>query len=197
MRGVADRPTVAELVAAAQAGDHRSWTELIGRYDGMVRAVATGFRLQEADVGDAAQGAWLRALEQLGDLRDPDRFGGWLRTIVLRECLAVQAAGRREHLDSQVADHAVEPAPGPEEQVLRAETQRAVRAAVNGLHGRGRILVEILFYRPRAADYEMTARAADMPVGSIGPTRARALQALRRRLEYTGFAPGSTGCRDR
>lgn len=189
MRNEVDRPTVTELVVAAQAGDRAAWATLVTRYDGMVRAVATGFRLQDADVGDAAQETWLRALEQLASLRQPERFGGWLRTIVTRECLGEFAARRRVHLDSRVAEHIVETAPGPEEQALRAETQRAVRSAVDTLSGRGRIVLEILFYPPRTADYAVIAEAANIPMGSIGPTRARALQVLRRRLEYTGFRP--------
>ncbi len=189
MRNEVDRPTVAELVVAAQVGDRAAWAELVTRYDGMVRAVASGFRLQDADVGDAAQETWLRALEQLAGLRQPERFGGWLRTIVTRECLGVLATGRRVHLDSRVAEQVVETAPGPEEQALRTETRRAVRSAVDTLSGRGRIVVEILFYPPRTADYAVIAEAANIPIGSIGPTRARALQVLRRRLEHTGFGP--------
>lgn len=189
MRNGVDRPTVAELVVAAQAGDRAAWAELVTRYDGMVRAVATGFRLQDADVGDAAQETWLRALEQLAGLRQPERFGGWLRTIVTRECLGELAAGRRVHLGSWVAEQIAETAPGPEEQALRAETRGAVRAAVDTLTGRGRIVVENLFFPARTVDYVTIAKAADIPMGSIGPTRARALELLRHKLEYAGFAP--------
>lgn len=188
MRNGVDRPTVAELVVAAKAGDRAAWTELVARYDGMVRAVATGFRLQPADVGDVAQDTWLRALEQLAGLRRPERFGGWLRTIATRECLGVHAAGRRVHLDSRVAEQIVESTPGPEEHALRAETRGAVRAAVDTLNGRGRVVVENLFFPTRTVDYVMIAKAADIPMGSIGPTRARALELLRHKLEYAGFA---------
>ena len=111
MREPTDERTVAQLVVAAQAGDDRSWDELVGRYDGMVHAVAIGFRLQEADVADAAQGTWLRAVEQLHTVRDPERFGGWLRTIAHRECVGVRAGGRRDHLDARVGEHVVEPEP--------------------------------------------------------------------------------------
>jgi len=176
MRNGVDRPTVAELVVAAQAGDRTAWAELVTRFDGMVRAVATGFRLQDADVGDAAQETWMRALEQLAGLRQPEGLG-------------VLAAGRRVHLDSWAAEQTVETAPGPEEHALQAETQRAVRSAVDTLSGRGRIVVEILFYPPRTVDYAVIAESANIPMGSIGPTRARALHVLRRRLEYTEFGP--------
>jgi RNA polymerase sigma factor (sigma-70 family) len=185
--------TVAQLVVAAQAGDDRSWDELVGRYDGMVHAVAIGFRLQEADVADAAQGTWLRAVEQLHTVRDPERFGGWLRTIAHRECVGVRAGGRRDHLDARVGEHVVEPEPGPEDQALRAELHRAVWAAVETLTGRGRTLVEAQYFPHRCSPHRSTgytaiAQTAGMPMGSIGPTRARALRLLRQRLERTGFS---------
>jgi RNA polymerase sigma factor (sigma-70 family) len=184
----ADDPIIAAVVTAAVAGDRLSWEELVERYGGMVQAVVSGFRLQEADAADAVQNTWLRAVERLGALREPERFGGWLKTIAYRECLALHGHTRREHLDGAVAEHIPDQTPGPEAQALRAEMCRAVRAAVDTLTGRRRILVEALFYRP-CIDYSLAAQSAGMPVGSIGPTRARTLRTLRERLEQTGFAP--------
>lgn len=186
MREPMNERTVEELISAALAGDHPSWGELVARYDGMVHAMAKTYRLQDADAADVAQATWLRALERLANLRDPARFGGWLRTIAVRECLLVRDQGRREYLDPHAADHMVEPAPGPEAQVVDAEISRAVRAAVDTLGGRNRVLVEALFYRSRV-DYAVTAQTAGMPVGSIGPTRSRTLRALRHRLERGGY----------
>jgi RNA polymerase sigma factor (sigma-70 family) len=189
MREPTDERTVAQLVVTAQAGDHRSWDELVARFDGMVHSVAAGFRLQDADTADAVQSTWLHAVEQLQAVREPERFGGWLRTIAQRECLTLRAGRRREHLDARAGEHVAEPEPGPEDQAVRAELRRAVRTAVETLSGRGRMLVEAQYFQPRTG-YTMMAAAADMPLGSIGPTRARAMRLLRRRLEYTGFAAG-------
>lgn len=179
-------PTVEDLVRAAVAGHNGAWQQLVDRYDGMLRAVAVGFRLREADTADVVQTTWLRAIEQIGTLRSPERFGGWLRAIVLRECLDLRRFGRREYLDARLADHAVEPAPGPEAEALRAELRRQVRAAVDTLTGRNRAVIEVLFYRP-TMDYAAVASEAGMPHGSIGPTRARAFHAVRQHLVRTGF----------
>ena len=188
MRERWDGHTVSELVAAAQTGDNRPWEELVGRFGGMVEAVAAGFRLQEADVADAVQNTWLHAVEHLRSLREPERFGGWLKMIAYRESLALPMRARHEYLDATVAEHVVEPSPGPEAQALAAEMRRAVRAAVDSLTGRRRTIVVTLFYRPRV-DYALAAEVAGVPMGSVGPTRARALLILRERLEQAGFAP--------
>ena len=95
---VADLPT-AELVCAARRRDHGAWEELVGRYGGMVRGVASSYRLSESDVADVAQNTWLRAFERLDTLREADRVGGWLATIARRECLAVLRRSVREVTD--------------------------------------------------------------------------------------------------
>ena len=193
MREQGGGPSVEELARAARAGDGRVWGELIERYDGMVHAVVSSFRFREVDVDDIVQTVWLRAMEQIGALREPERFGGWLKRIAFRECLTLRTRARREYLDDKVAEHVVEPAPGPEARTLQAEMQRAVRAAVATLTPRNRDVVDVLFYRP-PMDYALVARTAGMPQGSIGPTRARALKAVRRHLEHNGFVePAAAG----
>ncbi|MDQ1463257.1 MAG: hypothetical protein QOC73_198, partial [Actinomycetota bacterium] len=83
--GVDDRST-AELVAAAHAGDSSAWGELVDRYGGLVWAVARGFALSTADASDVSQTTWLRLVEHLGRLREPEHLGGWLATTARHEC---------------------------------------------------------------------------------------------------------------
>jgi len=94
LRAFADLPTE-ELVAAACEGASQAWAEIVLRYERLVLGVVGSFRLQEADAADAAANTWLRAMEGLSALRDPDRLGGWLRTIARRECLGVLRQPRK------------------------------------------------------------------------------------------------------
>ncbi|WP_214404646.1 RNA polymerase sigma factor [Pseudonocardia lacus] len=185
--------TVTDLVAAAAAGDRAAWTEIMARYGSMVRAVAGGFRLQEADAADAVQNTWLRALERLHTVRDPERLGGWLKTTARRECLSLLAAAGRERVDDEVGETLVESGPGPEALVLHDEMRRAVREAVDTLSGRRRTLVDVLFFG-WPGNYAAASRMIGMPVGSIGPTRARTLRDLRARLEVLGVSDAGGGC---
>ena len=73
------------LVAAAAAGEHQAWSELIDRYAVLIRSVCRSHRLCEADADDVAQLTWLRAVEHIGRLRDPERFGAWMSTTARHE----------------------------------------------------------------------------------------------------------------
>jgi RNA polymerase sigma factor (sigma-70 family) len=186
----ADRPdelTVTELVALARAGDQRAWQEIMTRYGGLIRAVVRSFRLQDADAADAVQNTWMRAVERLDSVREPERLGGWLRTTARRECLSYATATVRTQPDSLLADTLVDPAPGPEALLLQDEARRTVQSVVEHLEGRRRRLIDALFYDD-TDHYSEIARRVEMPVGSIGPTRARTLRDLRERLVEAGYA---------
>jgi RNA polymerase sigma factor (sigma-70 family) len=184
----ASASTVQDLVVAAQAGDHGAWRELMVRYDRMVRGAASAFRFQDADVADVAQATWLSAFEQLGALRQPERFGGWLRTIVRNECRDVYWRADRERPADQVGAVVEEPSPGPEALALQCEIVRAIRDAVGDLPDRSQVLVEHLYFAPECG-YASVAQVTGMPLGSVGPTRSRVLVVLRNRLERRGFGP--------
>jgi RNA polymerase sigma factor (sigma-70 family) len=175
-----------ELVAAARDGEAAAWEELIARFESMVRGVVASYRMQDADTADAMQMTWLRAFERLDRLHDPERLGGWLATIAGRECLALRRRARWETPDETVPGECAAVAPSPEAAVLAAEIREAVRTAVDDLPGRRRRLVHALFYLPER-DYASLADELGMPVGSIGPTRARVLRALRGALQPAGF----------
>jgi RNA polymerase sigma factor (sigma-70 family) len=182
------RTGLAELVEAARQRDPRAWDELVRRYGSLVKAVVRRYRLQDADAADAVQSTWCKAVEQLDALREPERLGAWLSTTAGRECLALIRRARRERPDDETVDARVAPSGGPEPAVLAAEWAAAVNSAVQQLVPRRRQLVNELFYLPDR-DYAMISRSTGMPVGSIGPTRARILTGLRASLERAGFGP--------
>ena len=180
--------TPAELVAAARDGDERAWAEIVARYGRLVTVVVGSYRMQEADTADAEASTWLRAVESLSTLRDPARLGGWLRTIARRECLAVLRHRGLEEPSDTAATAVVDIGPSPEEAVIGGEVCRAIAEAMGHLPWKGRRLILALFFLPEMAYAEMAAHTG-MPVGSVGPTRMRALRALRTGLEGAGFGP--------
>jgi RNA polymerase sigma factor (sigma-70 family) len=78
-----------ELVAAAAAGDQQAWDALVDRYASLLWSVARSYRLSAPDAADVVQTTWLRLVEHLGQIADPDRLPGWLATSARRECLRV------------------------------------------------------------------------------------------------------------
>lgn len=182
----APRGDVAGLLHAAAAGSEPAWNRLVETYAGLVWAVARSHRLSEADAADAGQATWLRLLEHLDDLRDPERVGAWLATTARRECLRVARAGHRRLPCGDDLPEPVDPGPSVEDALLTRERDAALRAAFGRLRPGDRTLLRLLTADPQPS-YDEISAALDMPIGSIGPTRGRALQRLRAELSTDGF----------
>jgi RNA polymerase sigma factor (sigma-70 family) len=171
----------AALFAAARAGDKNAWPELIRRHEGLVRAIISRFSLNSADSGDAVQNTWLRLIERADTVREPEKLGSWLATTARRECLAIVGRRRVEFPRATVDFDRPSADPTPEATVIAAEMRVCVRAATDALRGRPRALIDALYYRPEST-YADVGSITGMPIGSIGPTRIRALRHLRRTL---------------
>jgi RNA polymerase sigma factor (sigma-70 family) len=184
--------TVAALVAAAVDGDQVAWDALVSRYGGLVWSIARSHRLGPADAADVSQTVWLRLVEHLRSLRDPEHVGGWLATTTRHECLRViRRAGRELPNDDAAVEIPISPDESPEWLVLSDESRRLVWLALTRLSQRCQTLLRALSAAPDAS-YAEIAAALDMPIGSIGPTRMRCLEHLRRQLVSDG-AMSETG----
>jgi RNA polymerase sigma factor (sigma-70 family) len=172
---------VTALLAAATGGDARAWAELVARYRGLVAATVRSYRLQEADAADAEQRTWLRLVEHHRGIRDPEHLGGWLATTASRECLALLRA-RREPADLTDAELLPDPAGDVEQRIVDADEAARLWGVVTLLPPRGRAVVHALFAEEQRP-YAEIARVTGIPVGSLGPTRARVLRRLRNLLE--------------
>ena len=104
-----------DLLRRASEGSPGAWAELVRRHGPMLRARAAGFRLQEADAHDAIQVTWLRLAENVHRIRTPEHLGGWLATVVTRECLRVVRERGRLVLDEDAGESDAAPDRGPEE----------------------------------------------------------------------------------
>jgi RNA polymerase sigma factor (sigma-70 family) len=182
-----ERPTEA-LVAAAADGDPQAWRELIDRFAVLIRSVTRSHRLSEADAEDVAQLTWLRAVEHIGRLHDPERFGAWVGTTARRECLRV-LHGRKRVVPTcdEVANPLFAAHVDEDEIALAAERRTAVRQALTTLPDRQRTLLRLL-HSETEHSYEAIGRKLGMPIGSIGPTRGRAIDRLRKEIHLTPSA---------
>lgn len=180
--------SVTELLHAAGRGEQHAWEEILRRYGRLVATVVRSFRLQEADARDAEQRTWLRLVENHQRVREPEHLGGWLSTTAGRECLHILRA-RRVVADLSDAETIPDAHADIEQLVLDAETAAWLWAAVDTLPPRRQRVVRALFCDD-PAPYAEIARTTGLPVGSLGPTRARVLRQLRGLLEN----PGPTRC---
>lgn len=182
------------LVRAAADGDQAAWDALVKRFSGLVWSIARAHRLGSADAADVSQTAWLRLVENLGRIRDPDRVGAWLATTSRNECLRViRRSGRQvpTDLDADLdleADAATAP-PG-DAALLTVERDAELWRAFSLISERCQVLLRLLIADPPPS-YEDISTLLEMPVGSIGPTRARCLEHLRRKAGITAGAGDS------
>jgi RNA polymerase sigma factor (sigma-70 family) len=193
--GRVDNPPLADLVARARIGDQQAWRDLVARFARLVWSVARSHRLDHADAADVVQTTWLRLAEHVHTLREPSRLPGWLATTARRESLRVIASRRRETPDPMPGEPALDPSAGPEVVVLTQDRDTRLWNAFDGLSVRCQQLLRILSAAPELS-YNEVGSVLGIPVGSIGPTRGRCLETLRRRLaasDFTGSDFGSSG----
>lgn len=180
-------PRLALLVEAARRGDLAAWEEIVQLLGGLVWAIVRGEGLGVADALDAVQTVWLRLVEHLQRLQDPAQLRSWIATVARREARRTRDKVRRVLLIDPVGiPDEVAPssqlssgqAPrDPEVETMTQEATVALLRAFSRLVPRQRTLLRLLVAEPELS-YEEIAGILDMPVGSIGPTRARALERL-------------------
>ena len=177
-------PTVTELVGAAADGDQAAWNALVDRFGRLVWSVIRGFRLDAASAADVSQTVWLRLVENLDRIRDPERLASWLATTARNESIRAKRKLARAVPTEFEIDIADEAAPELDERLIADERRAGVAAAFNELSPSCRQLLRLLSADP-PLDYETISEMIDRPIGSIGPTRSRCLERLRRVLELS------------
>jgi RNA polymerase sigma factor (sigma-70 family) len=187
-----------KLVQRAAQGDQDAWNKLVEEFGGLVWATARAYRLSHADAAEVSQITWLRLVENLNRLHEPARVGAWLATTARHECIRQLRRTSRlipcDDLPEQVSESAA-----PDEALLANERDHAANerdhalwSALERLPARDRQLLRMLVADPTPS-YAEISTALQMPIGSIGPTRARALQRLRRELRRHGLCDARFG----
>jgi RNA polymerase sigma factor (sigma-70 family) len=178
---------VTELVAAARQGDHDAWTALVERYQPLVLSVCSRFRLSKPDTEDVSQTVWLQLLRNLDKLRHARALPGWIDTTTANTCITLlKALSRTPPRDPQLlgGDEVHSPWDGHSQQgaldetLLRQESRHAVQRGMAELPSKQQELLRLLAADPPMS-YRQISQRLGMPVGSIGPTRARSIQNLR------------------
>ena len=182
------------LVLACRRGNADAWDVLVNRYQRLIYTVPRRAGLDEDHAAEVFQRTFVRLVENLDRIRQPESIHAWLVTTARRETLQLireeYAAGsgspRKENLDDGPSSEAIpddKPLPGETLELL--EEQHLVRMAIAAMDQRSRDLLTLLYYHPLS--YAEIAALLDIPEGSLGPTRARCLEKLRRQLERKGF----------
>jgi RNA polymerase sigma factor (sigma-70 family) len=184
---ITDPDHTVQLAVRARRSEAAAWHELVACYGPRLMRIARTYRLSDADAADVVQTTWLRCVQYLEQVRDLAATGAWLSTICRREAMRVLQR-RTLPLPHDPSDPT-----GPLAQLvneygdpyalddLRHQLRTELVDAIAGLPDRQRrLLTELLLAARDGRPYIEVAMALQMPVGSIGPVRRRALDQLRR-----------------
>lgn len=181
--------SVTALLRAAESGDARAWDALVERFTNLLWSVARAHRLGPADAADVVQTTWLRLVENLGRIQEPERLPGWLATTARHECLRTLRRSGRELVtvtDDSTFDLADTSAP-LDAGLIAEERDAQLWQCFGALPPRCQQLLRVLLADPPPSYAEVSA-ALDMPIGSIGPTRGRCLERLRALAQARGLS---------
>jgi RNA polymerase sigma factor (sigma-70 family) len=190
-----DDPSVIALVGRVCGGDQEAWNELIERYAPLVWSICVRYQLERQDIDDVGQSVWLLLVENIADLRERAALPGWLATTTKHECLRIVRAARRNDRQGLPPEEQMPPdlsATVIEQEIIDAEVSAALRAAFAELPAACHELLSLLISDPTPGYAEISEKLG-MPVGSIGPTRARCLERLRRSPHLTAVLDNQPG----
>ncbi len=182
MTPVCEDESLTQLFDSVLVGHRQSWEAIVDRLNGLVWSVVRGFRLTPEDAEEVAQTTWLRLLENLDRIEDPERLGLWLATTARRESMRM--------LDRRSRTRLVEPShweleqsgqDDGQNQILDREQLRGLSQALAGMPDQCRDLLRLILCDPPFS-YGEISEVLDLPIGTIGPRRNRCLSRLRTML---------------
>jgi RNA polymerase sigma factor (sigma-70 family) len=188
------QPTDAELVLACRRGDEQAWELLVERYKNLIYAIPRRAGLDEDQAADIFQRVFIKLLDHIDSIEQPERISAWLVTTARRETWRTSRRERStagmQSLSTAVDDQAETISaltPLPEELYLRLEDQQLLRTAIESLGERCQLLLTLLFLDPQTPSYADIAGRLGMKPGSIGALRGRCLERLLVELDRLGW----------
>jgi RNA polymerase sigma factor (sigma-70 family) len=168
------------LLRACQEGDRIAWQTLLDRYERLVYSIPLNFGLSRSDAEDIAQTTFAALLRSLDAITEADRLGAWLGTVARRQTWRFVEKRRREPpTDDDRLDHLAT----EDTAIVQAENLQWLHQGLAEIDERCRQLLTQLYFSEDPPAYAQVAQSLGVPVGSIGPTRARCLEKLRLVLE--------------
>ncbi|MGE5827022.1 MAG: RNA polymerase sigma factor [Micromonosporaceae bacterium] len=182
--GPTDLREPGELLRRASQRDQAAWDALVSRFGQLVLHTARRVGLNSSDAADVVQLTWLRLLEHVHQIREPERLPAWLAATARREGLRVAIASKRHVLCADPAAEQDRRTAVIDVYPVDGDYEPAVEEALASLPSRYQTLLRLLMSDSHLS-YTEIARVMRLPIGSIGPMRMRALQMMRRSLALT------------
>lgn len=172
-----------DLIRACRSGDARAWEHLLDKYDRLVFSISLNYGLTTDDAADVTQITFTILLQNLKTLPDEIRLSSWLATVARRHTWRLLARNRREAVNPDEDLAGNEALGGTVDNQERWELAEWLNQGLSMLDERCRQLLLALYFDPEQPSYADVADRLKMPIGSIGPTRARCLEHMRQSLQ--------------
>ena len=173
------RGTDKDLIRGCKKGDPRAWEGVMDRYQRLVFSIPRSYGLSREDAADVSQLTFTILIQSLDSLTEESNLKAWLATVARRHTWRAMEKGRREGTGKE-DDLAETPwLLGNEKPSERWETIDWLDEGLSKVSEPCRKLLKALYLDEDEPSYAEISERLDMPVGSIGPTRARCLQRMR------------------
>ena len=172
-----------DLIRACRTGDARAWERLLDKYERLVFSISLNYGLTTDDAADVTQITFTILLQNLNTLPDEMRLSAWLATVARRHTWRLLARNRREAVNPDEDLAGNETLGGIVDNRERWELVEWLNHGLNLLDERCRQLLLALYFDAEQPSYAQVADQLNMTVGSIGPTRARCLEQMKRNLD--------------
>ncbi len=176
------------LVKECLAGNEAAWGQLIDKYKALIYSIPVKYGLPAHDAADVFQATCTELLVRLPELREPRALPKWLMQVAHHECYRWKRQQQRVVSRDGEPDLPEPEIPAIAESVVQqTQEEQMLREAMNALTPQCRRLVELLFFETPARPYAKVAEELGLAVGSIGFTRQKCIDRLRRQLDELGF----------
>ncbi|SRR5258706_1737989 len=176
------------LVKECLAGNEEAWALLIDKYKALIYSIPVKYGLPPHEAADVFQSTCMELLTHLAELREPKALPNWLIQVAHHKCHRVKLQAQR--LVSRDAEPDLPEPETPamaESLVLQTQEEQMLREAMRSLTPQCRRLVELLFFETPPRPYAAVAAELGLALGSIGFTRQKCIERLRRSLHELGF----------
>lgn len=178
------------LIQEALQGNEAAWLALIERYKNLIYSIPVRYGLSRDDAVDVFQSVVAELLSGLAGLRQPQALQAWLIQVAAHKCQEVSKQRQRESAgtDWEANEQQLGESPAlAESQIEQVQSEQILRRAMQQLSPQCRRMIEMLFYENPPRSYIEVAEALGIAVGSIGLTRRRCLERLRKMLDEAGY----------
>jgi RNA polymerase sigma factor (sigma-70 family) len=183
------KPSDVELVKRCLEGEEDAWGALIDKYKALIYSVPVKYGLQPQEAADVFQGTCIELLTRLKELREPRALPKWLIQVAHHRCYHLTRQQRRfVSRDSEIELPEPEVPPIADSLLRQTEEEQMLREAMQVLAPRCRKLIEMLFFETPSRPYAEVASELQLAVGSIGLTRQKCMEKLRKHLDSLGFS---------